>query len=233
MYIHSIPNFNNKVHQSPCFFVLGRDHSEASRWYQRTVRAKDPFAKFTEESLNLDARFPRPGESGFSKSDTMLPPTTTPTLLDSFLNYDYNYDYPLVTPVASTKDGSKKSTTKATQSNQLAQKLDFVDPVQGDTFSVTFDPLPTQVYPTPPGGFLNFENTKLYPETNNNQQNVGLSDLDSNSLHNDLDFFSKLKNERKRILAERLVRNIQRPLSFQENNHINIDPLWVYLLASQ
>lgn len=214
-------------------FLSGQDHSEASRWYQKTVSAKDPFAKFTEETASLGLHFPRPGESGFSMTDRVVTPTTAPTLIDPFLNYDYNYDYPSVTPSSSTTDSTKKSTTKkSSQVSQTLQKLHFVDPVQGDRFSVTFDPLPTQVYPTPPGGFLNFENTKLYPETYGNQRNIGdLTDPDGNSLHNDLDFFSKLNQDRKRHLAERLVRNIEQPLSFRENN--NIDSLWIYLLASQ
>ncbi|XP_062596895.1 uncharacterized protein LOC134258383 [Saccostrea cucullata] len=217
---------------------MGRDHSGASRWYQRTVKIKDPFDKFTEESLALGHQLtlPKPGESGFSGSDAILPPTTVPPTLDPFLNYDYGFDYPSVTPSTSTTDKSGKTTAKTSQTSQvdsMVQNLEFINPVQGDTFSVTFNPLPTLIYPSQPGDFLNLERTKLYPESYENKHNLGtFKDSKSNTLHNDIDFFAKLKNERKRILAERLVRNIEKPLDFGAKNNF-VDPLWLYLLASQ
>jgi hypothetical protein len=196
---------------------------------------KDPFEKFAEESLALNLgpqlRLPRPGESGFSKSDSMLSLTTVPPTLDPFLNYDYHLDYPSVTSTASPVD-KKKTTPKKPNTDSLMQKLNFVDPVQGDPFSVTFNPLPTNVYPAHNGNFLNFEKTKLYPETYDNKQNVGsFNDPHSNSLHNDLQFFTKLKNDRKRTLAERLLQNIEKPYHFGSKNNF-MDPLWLYLLTS-
>lgn len=225
--------YNNFI----CDIFPGRDHSRASQWYQRAVKIKDPFDKFAEESLALNLgpqlRLPKPGESGFSQSDSVLPPTTVPPTFDPFLNYDYHLDYPFVTSTVPPTDNSKTTTAKKSHTDSLMQKLNFVDPVQGDTLSVTFNPLPTNVYPAQNGAFLNFEKTKLYPESYGNKQNIGsFNDPHSNSLHNDLHFFTKLKNERKRTLAERLVQNIEKPLNFRSKNNF-MDPLWLYLLASQ